>query len=137
MISEATVRLRKMEQEAALELNVRPQMPVPDASEAVEALLQNCSVLLQQIESSCRLADGQSTKMPPNVLEAMQSVHSVMQLVRPPMQPDIDEALEDECVATVQAPTDMEVMGELDAVDDSDEEALARIALRLKRQRRM
>ena len=128
-LSDADVRLKAMELEAADLLNCKP---LPVLSSSVDALIQGCTSLLQAIESTAALRSGASTTLPPTVLDAMRSVHASVAQMRPLPPPTLDTPLE--AVPAVTIIDDDLLMEEMDEADLSDE-ALLEIVKRLRAKR--
>ena len=130
-ITEAKERLGKLEVDAAKMLHSR----APNFEDsAVSNLLQNCVDLLQKIESASTLAQGSTSSLPPQVLEAMRNMHAVVESIRPLPQPSKHTALQPEDAVIIGDAMDEDgLMTELTA-EDSDVKLLE-IAKRLKAKR--
>ena len=135
-LSEAEERLKRMEEEAADLLNCRPAPPqiTTTASLSVDSLLQNCASLLQAIESAAAFSNGSSTNLPPNVLEAMRTMHTSVAQLRPLPPPTQDGPLEPAEIPVVVVIDNDSLMEEMDDADISDDKLLE-IAKRLRAKR--
>ena len=137
-LSEAEERLKRMEEEAADLLNCRPApyQITTTGSLSVDSLLQNCASLLQAIESAAAFNNSSSTNLPPNVLEAMRTMHTNVAQLRPLPPPTKDGPLEPAeipAVVVIDSDSLMEEMDDADITDDKLLESAKR--LRAKRLR--
>ena len=134
-VEEAKVRLKQMEEEARESLSgPSPAQISTTGSSSVDSLLQNCATLLQAIESAAAFSNGSSTNLPPNVLEAMRTMHSNVAQLRPLPSPTKDGPLEPAEIPVVVVIDNDSLMEEMDD-DDMTDDKLLEIAKRLRAKR--
>ena len=137
---EESRKQRQLAEENLTEL--RAEVP-QEAVAASQELVRRTKCLLERLESGNFAVN---TEMPSEVISAMTAVHEVVNSMQPPAVATLETPLDQEAGENTGEDTQVEkadahmaeldVMGRLDSVDDSDSEALLEIARRLKRARR-
>ena len=140
-LEEARKQRRQMEESLALLQREVPQQ----APSLPDEWVRSTKILLERLESGGFAA---TAAMPEELVSAMTAVHEIVNAVDPlpslavdaPLEPDEDHEIRSDVAGATRRrsePDDEDdVMGTLDGMDESDDDALLAVARRLKHARR-